>query len=85
MTKLPLIGINALGEPVKLAKDVAMFTDDKRKMSVTIVDISTVRLVTTKGSYLLAKHPTLNIYQGTCNGRKVQCSLQKIVGWVGYW
>jgi hypothetical protein len=85
MTKILVKGINALGEPVKLAKDVATFTDDKHKLSVTIVDISTVRLVTTKGSYLLQKHPTLNIYQGTCNERKVQCSLQKIVGWVGYW
>lgn len=84
MTKIQIAGVNALDEAVQLSKDVVKFTDDKSRVSVTIVDQATVRLVTTKGSYTLAKHPTLNMYQGTFNGHKCQITLKKIIGTITY-
>jgi len=85
MTKIQLAGVNALGEAIQLSKDVVRFTDDKSQISVSIVDQATVRLVTTKGSYVLTKHPTLNIYQGTLAGHKCQITLKKVVGTLTYW
>ncbi len=84
MKKFRLQGINALGEVVKYAADVVKFTDDKYYFSVCYVGDG-LKLVTPKGTYALKPHATLNIFQGSFNGHKVQVSLQKVVGWIGYW
>lgn len=85
MTKITITGVNALGEPVKLAADIHRFTDDKNRVSVYILNDYTIKLVTAKGSYQIQRHPSLNIYAGEFNGHKVHISLKKIVGHVIYW
>lgn len=85
MTKITIAGVNALNEPVKLAADVHRFTDEKNRVSVTIIDATSVKLVTAKGVHTLTKHPTLNIYQGVCAGHKTHIILKKIVGQLIYW
>ena len=83
--KFRLQGVNALGESVKLSADVVSFTDDNRYFSIKIESPTTIRLVTPKGSYPMKKNPSLNIYQATIAGHKTQVSLQKVIGWIGYW
>ena len=46
---------------------------------------STVTLTTTKGKYMLSKHPTMNFYQGSCGGYKVQASLKATLGVLRAW
>jgi hypothetical protein len=92
MTKMKLVGVNALNEIVKLSKEVYLFSDMDGKVSVTIEDSSTVKLVTSKGVFFLKKHPTLNIYQGVMKSsvpkaRDYKCHiiLKKVVGELIYW
>ena len=85
MRKFRLHGVNVLGENVKLSADVVEFTDDSHYFSIKIESPTTIRLVTPKGSYQLEKNSTVNIYQATIAGHKTQVSLQKVVGWIGYW
>lgn len=85
MTKVKLVGVNALGETVKLGKEVHHFGDAKNCFGVYIIDASTVKLCTAKGSYLLKKHATLNIYMGILNNRKTHVILKQVVGELIYW
>jgi len=85
MKKFALQGINALGIPAKFACHVDHFADEKKYFSIREITSQSIRLVTPKGSYLMQKHPALNIYQATVAGHKAQVSLQKVVGWIGYW
>lgn len=84
MKSITLVGVNTLGEPVKLAKEVVSFTDAKNYFKVTL-DVSSVTITTPKGVYTLEKHPTMNIYQGKCGDTKTHVSLKKIVGELRYW
>lgn len=84
MKSITLVGVNTLGEQVKLAKDVVSFTDAKNYFKVTL-NVSSVTVTTPKGVYQLEKHPTLNIYQGKCAGVKTHVSLKKVVGEIRYW
>ncbi len=85
MRKFRLHGVNVLGEVVKLAADVVEFTDAKRYFSVTVESPTLIRLATPKGNYPMEKNSSQNIYQATIAGHKAQVSLQKVVGWIGYW
>jgi hypothetical protein len=83
--KFRLQGVNALGESVKLSADVVSYTDEKKYFSIKIESPNTIRLITPKGSYQMKKNSNQNIYQATLAGHKAQVSLQKVVGWIGYW
>jgi hypothetical protein len=85
MKTFNLFGINALGHAVKLGKEVISFTDDKKQFSIIILDSCYVQMTTAKGVYNLSKHPTLNYYNATINGHKVQIHLDKVVGWLKFW
>jgi hypothetical protein len=85
MKSYKLAGVDVLNRPVNLAKDVSYFTNSSNYFKVFIKSSSTVEVVTPKGVYVLAKHPTLNIYSGKCADHKVHVSLKKIVGKVIYW
>ena len=83
--KFRLQGVNALGERVKLGAEVVSFTDEKKYFSIKIESPTTIRLVTPKGSYSMKKHQSLNLFQANIAGHKAQVSLQKVIGWIGYW
>jgi hypothetical protein len=86
MTKqFKLKGVNALDEVVKLGKDVLRFTDEKNYFSVEKASPGNLKVTTPKGVYHLKRNTQQNIYQGTLGGHKVQVSLQKVSGWIGYW
>lgn len=84
MKAIVLNAVNAIGEPVKLAKDAVSFTDARNYFRV-VINESSVTVTTPKGVYKLEKHPTLNIYMGVCAGVKTHVSLKKIVGEIRYW
>lgn len=83
MKRVPLLGINALGNTAKFGHEVDQFTDANKYFSIR--PYLPVTLVTPKGSYPLTKHGSLNIYSGICNGHKVHVSLKKVVGEVRFW
>ena len=86
MTKqFKLQGVNTLNEVVKLGKDVVKFIDEKFYFSVEKSSPGNLKLTTPKGVYSLKRNTHQNIYQGTLGGHKVQVSLQKVSGWIGYW
>jgi len=85
MKQFKLQGVNALGEAVKLSADVLHFVDPEGNFEVSHDAPETIRLVTTKGSYILKHHPSLNVFMGELNGHKVHVSLKKVVGQLTYW
>ena len=56
-----------------------------KNVSVAITRGVDALVTTTKGSYTLIKHPTLNIYQGVMNGIKVHVTHKAWVGQLIYW
>lgn len=85
MKRYDLAGITATNKPARIAADVVGFVNHSDYFNVHAVSKDSLQLSTPKGSYTLLKHATLNIYQGTCNGRKVHVSLKKIVGELRFW
>ena len=85
MKSFALFGINQLGVAQKLGKDVISFVDRDGIFSIVVTDAGTIQLTTKKGCYNLSKHPTLNYYNGECNGHKVQVHLKAISGWIKFW
>lgn len=87
MTKqVKLQGVNALDESVQYGKDVSHFTDEKNYFRVEKSSPGNLKLTTPKGVYYLKRHTQLNIYQGFFgDNRKMQVSLKKVSGWIGYW
>lgn len=85
----PLVGVDVLGNEVKLSKDVVAFTGHNDHFRVTRTDDERfIRLVTPNGTYPLQKHKFLNIYQGTWgedNKRKMHIILKKVVGELIIW
>jgi hypothetical protein len=84
MKRIDLFAVNAIGEPVKLAKDAVRFVDSNNYFSIT-VEVNHIVVTTPKGSYKVTKHPTLNIFNGKLNGHSMSVSLKKIVGELRYW
>lgn len=85
-----LSAINALNEPVKFAKDCVAFTSITDYFRVVRESPEQLKLITGKGTYLLTKHATLDIYQGTWQDsskrtRKMQITLKKITGELHIW
>lgn len=80
-----LAGINQLGVAVDNPKDIISFNDRDGKFSITMTDSSYIQLSTKRGVYNLSKHPTLNYYNGECNGHKVQVHLKATTGWLKFW
>ena len=80
-----LTGITATHQSARIAREVIGFIGHNEYFHIHAVSKDSLQLSTPKGSYTLLKHPTLNIYQGTCNGRKVRVSLKKIVGELRFW
>jgi hypothetical protein len=85
MKTFALFGINQLDQPVKLGKEVISFTDADGNFSITVTDACYVQLKTSKGVYNLSKHPTLNYFNATINGHKVQVHLKATTGWLKFW
>lgn len=86
MRSIALTGVNALGIPARLAKDVLNFIDEKAYFFVTReANPNRLKLVTPKGSYFLKKHSVQNIWMGNCAGRKVHVSLKKVTGELRFW
>ena len=85
MKSFQLAGINQLGVAQKLGKDVISFVNREGDFSITVTDSSYIQLSTKKGVYNLSKHPTLNYYNGECNGHKVQVHLKATAGWLKFW
>jgi hypothetical protein len=88
--KYRLTGRNALNEPVKLAKDCVALTGHADYFRVVRESPEQLKLITGKGTYLLTKQATLNIYQGTWQDsskrtRKMQITLKKIIGELHIW
>jgi hypothetical protein len=85
MKRINLFGINNIGEPVKLAKDVRSFTNDKAYFDVEILDEKEILITTPNGVYSIQKHAVSNTYQGICAGHKVHVSLKKVTGELRFW
>lgn len=85
MKQFKLQGVNMLGEVVKLSADVAHFQDPEGNFEISLDTPGTIKLVTTKGSYILKRHTSLNVFMGECNGHKVLVTLKKVVGLLTYW
>jgi hypothetical protein len=90
MKRAQLLGVNTLSEPVKFGADVVAFVSSDNYFKITPDRnpegvIFAVKVTTPKGSYVLTKHPTLNVYAGICGRTKVHISLKKIIGEVRYW
>lgn len=84
MKSFKLSGVNAIGNTVKLSKDVVAFTGNADYFRV-VRNKGSVKVITPKGCYNLVKHPTLGIYTGKCGSTKVHVSLKKVVGELRYW
>ena len=76
-----LVAVDKDGTPVRSDNCVTAvrFTDGRNNFFPNGV------LQTPKGEYRLVKHPSLNIFQGTCAGIKVQVSIKKMVGAIQAW
>ncbi len=85
MKQFKLQGVNALGEAVKLSADVLHFTDPEGNFEITHDAPGTIKLVTVKGTYILKRHPSQNVFMGELNGHKVHVTLKKVVGQLTYW
>ena len=85
MKRYDLAGITATHQSARIANEVIGFIGHNEYFRIHAVSKDSLQLSTPKGSYTLLKHATLNIYKGTCNGRKVQLSLKKIVGELRFW
>lgn len=84
MERIELIGIDGAGKQARLGKDVIMFGNEQKCISL-VRSGDEIRLTTSKAKHVLKKHPTQNYYQAVCNGYKVQVSLQKVKGELRYW
>ena len=84
MRSITLVGVNALGEPVKLSKDMSHFVghDDYFRVDPSA---AVIKLTTPQAVYYLKKHPSQNIFTGVCKGKKVHVSLKKVVGELRFW
>jgi hypothetical protein len=86
-----LIAHSANGEPLtpqSCSYENPYFHSQDGAITVTYCD-GGVRLISHVGevanTYVLEKHPSLNIYVGECNGIKVHVALKQMVGKVIYW
>jgi hypothetical protein len=88
-TAVKLVGVNVIGNPAKVSKDVAGFVSEDGHFEVRLtMYANTIKLITPTNTYALVKHPTQNYFRGLwgkTGKRKIQVSLKKIVGEVRYW
>lgn len=85
MKTFTLVGIDQMNVAQTVGKNVIAFVNREGDFSITIKDASNIQLATKKGCYNLPKHPTLNYYNGECNGHKVQVHLKAVSGWLKFW
>lgn len=84
--KFDLRGVDALGNPARIGKDVVKFVDTKNRVSVyRCANPSIVKLVTSKGVYFMKKNANgKNIFQASISSNKVEVHLKAVSGWFGY-
>jgi len=91
LKKYIVTGIEEHGEPVtsnncSLEGQVYYYRNEKLTVVVTnVAGGESVKMKTRKGLYVLKKHPSQNMYTGTCGGCKVHITLKPMVGKVIYW
>lgn len=88
MKSFNLTGVNIFNKPcsIQQVSQVVSFVSEDQYLEIKSTEAgSGYLLVTPKGSYVLTKHPTLNIWTTVANGHKVHATIKKLVATLRYW